>query len=386
MDIYLNIVSMVHMVIISPYDSDFISKGVHEEVKLAEHLKKPIYLLCNGMFYDYILGDANEKNWRNYCPYNYISVITGEVYYPKIVDNLAIFLTNNKNNLLREIRDNKKKIIVISETTNHSDFIIKSLYRTFSNSSLNILPILGKQNLCTNEHIDNICISHNKILNTASYKFFTTFSHNLSNNQYDRLLQLIKRSVPENLYPYATLYEHVRSANIIVLNKVFLKSIRLRTKLHQDILFDKPRNFILVFDNIKDLFHDHTEGKCLDSELKEASCILKQENQSVDHKKAISIIEKLLTLKKGEFLDVEYFLAEFLLQRYQNLEIDPDSLEVIFNICKSPFGQWKQISNQILQIIESSSLKRFFRYFYQVHFLNSDLEYTNSLQDRMNYV
>ena len=308
------------------------------------------------------------------------------MFLPKIYDNLAIFFTNHKNDLLREIRDNTKKIIVISNTTSQSDFVIKSLHKIFSSSFLNILPILGKSNLCTNEHVYNTCISHSPILNTEPYNFFTDFSNNLFQYQYKSLLQLITISVPENMCPYATLYDYVSSANIIVLNKVFFKSIRLRTKLRQDIIFDNPRDFILVFDNIHDLFHDYTENKCSDNDLREAYTILKNENDSGDHKKAVSIIKKLLALREGELIEVEYFLSEFLFRRHQKLEIDPDPLESIFDICKTPFGQWKRQGNEILQIIDSSSLKRFLGYFYQVYFLSTDLQHINPPQKSRSYV
>ena len=108
MDICLDIVSFVTMVVFSPYIPGVISRGVHKEVKLAEHQNTPIYLLFDNVFYNYVLGDTNENDWRNFCPYNYISLITGEVFFPKIFDNLAIFFTNHKNDLLREIRDNTK--------------------------------------------------------------------------------------------------------------------------------------------------------------------------------------------------------------------------------------------------------------------------------------
>ena len=172
----------------------------------------------------------------------------------------------------------------------------------------------------------------------------------------------------------------MRYANIIVLNKIFFQSIRLRTKLRQEILFDEPRDFILIFDNNKDLFHDHIENICSDNKLIEASTILREENQSQDHEKAISIIEKLLTLKEGELLDVEYFLFEFLFRRHLRIEIDPDPLEAIYDICKTPFGQWKRQGNQIFQIIDSSSMKNFLKYFYQVYFLDTDLNQESTSQ------
>jgi hypothetical protein len=84
------------------------------------------------------------------------------------------------------------------------------------------------------------------------------------------------------------------------------------------------------------------------------------------------IIEKLLELQEGEELPVDYFLTRFLIKSYQKKAYNIDILEHVYDICKTPFGNWVKGNNGINQIITSKSLQNFLRYYRTVYILDSN--------------
>jgi hypothetical protein len=232
------------------------------------------------------------------------------------------------------------------------------------------LPILGKKGLCESDHVDHFCESDNLNVEPENFDFFSYFRENNLKYTYKKLSEIIEISTPNNRCSYNLLYSLVEESNIIVINKIFFTSTRLRTKLRKEILFDDPFKFILIFDNISDLFDDHIESRCSDNDLKKFLIELKKINKN-NYNKVSLIIQNLLELKEGEKIKVDYNLTKFLQGRYKKRELNKLLLEKIYDICKTPFGTWNRGGNEIIQIIESDSLKNFLNYFSNAIFLKT---------------
>ena len=69
----LEIVTFVDMVIFTPLDKHFISKGVFEEISHAHQQNIPVYVLYEENLFEYSLGEIHEHDWKKYCEYTLIS-------------------------------------------------------------------------------------------------------------------------------------------------------------------------------------------------------------------------------------------------------------------------------------------------------------------------
>ena len=368
MDHCLDLVSQSDIVIFSPFNEEYIGKGVYEEVSLAERLNIPCYIVCDGKLQDYTLGEKNENNWNNFCDYKPISLLKEDMFHTINESEIKLFFERNRKLIENNIINKKKKYIVICNTTSQTEFDIKNLYQTFKDSDIRIIPILGKSWLCKSVHIDDECESNKTYRELENFPFFDILRENITKDNNIGIANAIKESTPEGICPYLLLYEFVKDADIILLNKIFFRSIRLRTKLRKKILFDDPFRFILTFDNTTDLFNDNIEDKCFDGDLEEAKDVLTEEENEKNNT-GISILRSLLDLKEGESIEVNYDLTKFLIERYNKRNDNTNILENIFDICKTPFGTWRRRQDEIVQIIDSKSLKNFLNYFFKVFFI-----------------
>ena len=364
----LELVSECAMVIFSPFNDKFIGKGVYKEVSRAENLNLSIYIICDGKLQDYSLGDKNEDDWKNFCAYKPISLIKEEMIQTINDSRLLSFIGMYKDAIQKNIIENKKKIVIACNNTYQLENDLKDFYHTFKDSKIKIIPIVGKTRLCTSEHIHEVCESNSEHVDVKGYEFFEILKENILKNENLGIITAIKKSTPEKVCSYSILYEFVDQADIILLNKIFFKSIRLRTKLRKKILFNNPFNFIAIFDNISDIFNDNVENRCSDKELQEGLKILKEKNTE-KYVKARLLIQKMLDLREGDTLKVEYTLSQFLLERYKSRTENTNILEPIFEICKTPFGVWQRQKGEILQIIDTKSLKIFLNFFFKVYII-----------------
>lgn len=366
----LDLVSDSDMVIFSPFNDSFISKGEFEEVDLAENLNIPCYLIWDGKPQDYILGEPNENDWKNYCAYKPVLLIKKDMFNRVNYSELEGFLRHNNKSITKNITEKNKKYIFVCNNTVQLETDIRNLIVKLDNPKFKILPILGKNKLCTCANIHDGVESHVYHEELEEYPFFDILKENMTKYNTESLVEIIKKSTPEKVCPYSLVYQFVGQANIILLNKIFFRSIRLRTKLRKEILFDNPFRFILVFHHTIDLFNDNIESRCSEKILEEAYIVLQEKNNE-KYRKARLIIRNLLDLKEGSEIEVEYFLSQFLLERYRKRTENINILESIYDICKTPFGNWKKQNGEILQIINAKSLKNFLNYFFKVHFIES---------------
>ena len=353
-----------------PHNDKFIGKGVHDEVEVATTLEIPCYVFSNNKIKHYIFEDINENDWKNYCSFKAFSLINDRLVNENS-NEISQFLIKNQKTIEEDIIQENKKYIIAVNNTSQSYFVIRQLYNIFNQSKFKIAPIIGKKALCNGDHVNGVCESYKETTVPEDFDFFTTLGDNILKNENTNLINEIKRSTPKNYCPYNLLYETVFKANIIVINKIFFKSVRLRSKLISEILFNYPYNFVLIFDTIKDLFNDHIESRCFVEDLNKFNSELEKINYN-KRIKATSIIQKLRKIKEGEKINVKYDLTEFLKERYKKKELNVDLLEKVYNICKTPFGYWIKRNNEIIQVIGPDALKNFLNNFSKVYFLNSE--------------
>jgi hypothetical protein len=365
----LVLVSESDMVISSPLNNDFISRGVYEEINLAFELNITTYIIHENKLQHFSLGDINKRDWKNYCPFKSFSFLAKGMNQT-FNYTIGEFFNLNQDHIEKNLFTHRNKYIIICNNSLQSESIVKTLYKSELTAKLKILPILGKKGLCESDHVDHFCESDNLNVEPENFDFFSYFRENNLKYTYKKLSEIIEISTPNNRCSYNLLYSLVEESNIIVINKIFFTSTRLRTKLRKEILFDDPFKFILIFDNISDLFDDHIESRCSDNDLKKFLIELKKINKN-NYNKVSLIIQNLLELKEGEKIKVDYNLTKFLQGRYKKRELNKLLLEKIYDICKTPFGTWNRGGNEIIQIIESDSLKNFLNYFSNAIFLKT---------------
>ena len=369
----LDVFEKADLIIFSPFNEKYINKGTYDEIHYAEKMKKPIYLIKENELLNYLFLDKNYKSDENFCSYKPIAIKNNMIINEHITISLENFFKTNFNDILCNIKKNKKYMILCSSTYD-IQISLNILLIIFKQFNLKILPILGKKPLCIFQNNNLDCINCEYYKKKGINTFFDNLKQQYIENLEKNIITAIKRSTPVDLCSYDLIYQNIRDSNIILINKIFFQSIRLRFKLNEKIFSNEFNKFILVFNNNLDLNLPYKEGKCSKNALKRIKSFITN-NEISGKNKAINLIDQLIALGTNGIFTVDIFLKDFLESNFKiyrdKLGLYLEPFEEVYEICKSPFGIWTNSQDMIIQKIDNNSFYNYLNNFEEIYFLEN---------------